>query len=209
MNARIYLRASTKEQDAYRAEQELMTFCQNNNIKIVGEYVENYTGTKLERPQLGRLLSDSNADEILLVESVDRLSRLSLEDWHHLKAIINEKELRLIVADLPTTHTLLSDDDLTSNILKIVNNMLLDLMATMARQDNEKRRERIKQGLVKAKAAGKVIGGRSKDQAIRDKVAKYIDKNLVAEEVAKLSGCSVATVYRVKKEMRLVPCVSA
>ncbi|WP_312037165.1 recombinase family protein [Pseudoalteromonas sp. MMG012] len=203
MNARIYLRASTKEQDAYRAEQELVTFCENNHIKIVGKYIENYTGTKLKRPMLGQLLSESNADEILLVESVDRLSRLSLDEWHQLKAIINEKELRLIVADLPTTHTLISDDDLTSNILKIVNNMLLDLMATMARQDNDKRRERIKQGLARAKSAGKNIGGRSKNKATREKVARYSAKNLGAEEVAKLADCSVATVYRIKKEIQL------
>ncbi|MBH0067248.1 recombinase family protein [Pseudoalteromonas sp. NZS100] len=203
MNARIYMRASTQEQDAYRAEQELTDFCQSNAITIVGKYVENYTGTILKRPKLGLLLTESKADEILLVESVDRLSRLPLNEWYQLKAIINEKGLRLIVADLPTTHTLISDDDLTSNVLKIVNNMLLDLMATMARQDNDKRRERIKQGLAKAKAEGKKVGGRSKNQATREKVARYTDKNLGAEEVAKLADCSVATVYRIKKEIQL------
>ena len=203
MNARIYMRASTKEQDAYRAEQELTAFCKSKNITIVGKYVENYTGTSLKRPKLGMLLTESNADEVLLVESVDRLSRLPLDEWYQLKAIINKKGLRLIVADLPTTHTLISDDDLTSNILKIVNNMLLDLMATMARQDNDKRRERIKQGLANAKAQGKQVGGRSKNYAIREKVKRYIEKNLGAEEIAKLADCSVATVYRAKKEIQL------
>jgi DNA invertase Pin-like site-specific DNA recombinase len=40
-----------------------------------------------------------------------------------------------------------SADNTTSSILNLVNNMLIDLLATMARLDNDKRRERIKQGL--------------------------------------------------------------
>lgn len=201
MQARIYLRASTKEQDATRAEHELTVFCADKNINVVATYIENYTGTKLERPQLGQLLADSKEDEILLVESVDRLSRLPFDEWQGLKAIINDRGLRLVVVDLPTTHALLSSDDLTGNILKIINNMLLDLMATMARLDNDKRRERIKQGQARAKSAGKVIGGRSKNEGFRERVAKYSDKSLKAEEVAKLADCSVATVYRIRKEL--------
>lgn len=50
-------------------------------------------------------------------------------------------------------------------------------------------------------AEGKKVGGRSKNQATREKVARYTDKNLGAEEVAKLADCSVATVYRIKNEI--------
>jgi DNA invertase Pin-like site-specific DNA recombinase len=65
-----------------------------------------------------------------------------------LKNRIKEKGLKLVVADLPTTHMLVnSADNITSSILNLVNNMLIDLLATMARLDNDKRRERIKQGL--------------------------------------------------------------
>ncbi len=200
VNTRIYLRASTVEQDANRAEQLLLSFCANHDLNVVARYVENYTGTQLDRPILSQLLSESRQGEILLVESVDRLSRLPFDKWQELKSIINEKGLRLVVADLPTTHTLLSGDELTNNILSIINNMLLDLMATMAQIDNEKRKERIKQGQARAKAAGKTIGGRSKNSDIREKLAGYIDKGLNAEDMAKLAGCGVSTVYRIKKE---------
>ena len=115
------MRASTKEQDAKRAEQHLLSFCATHNLNVVARYVENYTGTQLERPMLGKLLSESSKGEVLLVESVDRLSRLSFDKWQELKQIINEKGLRLVVVDLPTTHTLLSSDELTSNILCIIN----------------------------------------------------------------------------------------
>ncbi|MEL0655798.1 recombinase family protein [Pseudoalteromonas issachenkonii] len=200
MNTRIYLRASTKEQDAKRAEQHLLSFCGTHKLNVVARYVENYTGTQLERPMLGKLLSESSKGEVLLVESVDRLSRLSFDKWQELKQIINEKGLRLVVVDLPTTHTLLSGDELTSNILSIINNMLLDIMATMARIENDKRKERIMQGQQRAKAAGKVIGGRSKNLEIRERLAGYLEKGLSVEDMAKLTGCSKATVFRVKKE---------
>lgn len=202
MRTRLYLRASTKEQDAQRAEQLLTQFCDNNSLDIAARYTENFSGTKLNRPQLNKLLDESKTGEILLVESVDRLSRLPLKDWDKLKQIIGEKGLRLIVVDLPTTHTLLSSDDITSSILSIINNMLLDLMATMARLDNDKRIERIKQGQQRAIEAGKKIGGSTKSQDIRAKIVSYLDKNLKADEIAKISGCGVATVYRVKKELK-------
>ncbi len=202
MRTRLYLRASTKEQDAQRAEQLLTQFCENNSLDIVAKYVENFSGTKLNRPKLNQLLDESKDGEILLVESVDRLSRLPLKDWDKLKLIISEKGLRLVVVDLPTTHTLLSTDDITSSILSIINNMLLDLMATMARLDNDKRIERIKQGQQRAVEAGKKIGGSTKNHEIRAKIISYLDKNLKVDEIAKIAGCGVATVYRVKKELK-------
>ena len=202
MKTRIYLRASTREQDANRATQLLTEFCKVHKLEIADKYIENFSGTKLNRPLLNKLLDESQKGEILLVESVDRLSRLPMSDWEKLKSIISNKGLKLIVVDLPTTHTLLSSDDITASILSIINNMLLDLMATMARLDNDKRIERIKQGQQRAINAGKKIGGSSKNQEIRAKVVSYLDKNLTAEEVAKISGCGVATVYRIKKELR-------
>ena len=202
MKARLYLRASTKEQDALRAEELLTQFCATNNIDIVNTYIENFTGTKLARPQLNQLLEDAIESEILLVESVDRLSRLPQNDWEKLKLMINEKGLRLVVVDLPTTHTLLNADDLTSSILRIINNMLLDLMATMARLDNDKRIERINQGLQRAKAAGKKLGGSTKNMKIRAQVKEYLDKNLKAEDIAKIVGCGIASVYRIRKELK-------
>lgn len=204
MNTRIYLRASTKEQDASRAMQLLTEFCKAHKLEVADKYIENFSGTKLNRPQLNKLLDESEQGEILLVESVDRLSRLPMNDWEKLKSIISDKGLKLVVVDLPTTHTLLSSDDITASILSIINNMLLDLMATMARLDNDKRIERIKQGQQRAIDVGKKIGGSSKNQEIRSKVISYLDKNLTAEEVAKVSECGVATVYRIKKELKLL-----
>ncbi|MFW2022149.1 resolvase, partial [Acinetobacter baumannii] len=71
------------------------------------------------------------------VESIDRLSRLTQRDFQELKRRIQEKGLRLVVADLPTTYQLIqTSDSITHSILELINNMLIDLLATMARLDN-------------------------------------------------------------------------
>lgn len=98
------------------------------------EYIENESGTKLNSPILNKLLEESEDGDTLLVESVDRLSRLSQNDFEILKNRIKEKGLRLVVADLPTTHMKFDEDQsITSSILNLINNMLIDLLATMAR----------------------------------------------------------------------------
>lgn len=77
MIARLYLRSSTKEQDAERALELLTNFCTERKIEIAEKYIENFSGTKLNRPQLNQLLDDASQGEVLIVESVDRLSRLN------------------------------------------------------------------------------------------------------------------------------------
>ncbi|MGO1744467.1 MAG: recombinase family protein, partial [Psychrobacter sp.] len=144
MTVRIYVRASTKDQDATRALADLIMFSKSYDDNFV-DYVEHFSGTKLDRPALAKLLKDAEQGDILLVESVDRLSRLSQDDFAILKQRIKDKGLRLVVADLPTTHTV--SEGMTGDILRVINDMLIDLLATMAKLDNDKRRERIKQGL--------------------------------------------------------------
>ena len=201
MNTRIYVRASTKEQDAERALDSLRAFAVGLGHNTT-EYIENHTGTKLERPQLNKLLDESKDGDILLVESVDRLSRLTQDDFSTLKQRIKDKGLKLVVADLPTTHVLLNTNDtITSSILNLVNNLLIDLLATMARLDNEKRIERIKQGLERS---GYKPTGKKADTDKHNRIIELNNKGLTKEEIAKAVGCGVATVYRVLKSDKSV-----
>ncbi len=195
MTVRIYVRASTKDQDAERALSDLVCFADKINGTQV-QYIENFSGTKLDRPELNRLLSESEQGDTLLVESVDRLSRLTQEDFEILKQRIKDKGLKLVVADLPTTHILLSTDDtITSSILSLVNNLLIDLLATMARLDNDKRKERIKQGLERS---GYKPTGKKANTVLHNRIIE-LSRNtaLTKEDIAKLANCGVATVYRV------------
>ena len=195
MTVRIYVRASTKDQDATRALADLVDFSTGYDDNHV-EYIEHFSGTKLDRPALTELLYEAEQDDILLVESVDRLSRLSQDDFAILKQRIKGKGLRLVVADLPTTHTV--SEGMTGDILRVINDMLIDLLATMAKLDNDKRRERIKQGLVNSgyKPTGKKPNT-TKHNRIRELDSQ---NNMTKEEIAKAVGVGVATVYRVIRE---------
>jgi DNA invertase Pin-like site-specific DNA recombinase len=204
VNAHLYLRASTKDQDANRARVALEAFAGDMDLNIVGVYAENISGTKLNRPELMRLLDTANAGDVLLVESVDRLSRLSQADWETLKTTIKAKGLRLVIADLPTSHMMVQDKGITGQIMEVINNMLLDLMATMARLDQEKRVERINQGLANKRAANPEWkpSGKGKNTALWEQVKSLMSKHptMSADHIAKLADCGVATVYRIKRE---------
>ena len=207
IKTRLYLRASTNDQDAERAKQSLLDFAQDKSLEVADVYAENISGTKLERPELSRLLATASAGEVLLVESVDRLSRLTMAEWDCLKSTIKSKGLRLVVADMPTTHemlTLKDDGDIGTRIMRVINEMLVDLMATMARLDQEKRVERIKQGLDNKRARGEKVGGKGRNQKKWDQVADLLKRNgNTMEEIAKLADMGIATVYRIKKELTL------
>lgn len=111
MFIRAYLRASTEDQFADRAKEMLEQFVQERGYKIASYYRENISGTKLDRPELGRLLMDSHHNDILLVEQIDRLTRLINSDWMTLKKQIEQHELRIVSLDVPTSWQTLSDKD--------------------------------------------------------------------------------------------------
>lgn len=195
MTVRIYVRASTKEQDAKRALDDLVKFSEHYGNSHV-QYIENHTGTKLDRPQLNKLLNESEQGDILLVESVDRLSRLSQDDFATLKQRIKAKGLRLIIADLPTTHA--QQEGMTGEIMKVINDMLIDLLATMAKLDNDKRKERIKQGLERV---GYKPKGKKADIAKHKRILELAAVgSMTKDEIAKAVGVGIATVYRVLKQ---------
>ncbi|VEJ56598.1 recombinase family protein [Pragia fontium] len=153
----------------------------------------------LNRPVLNKLLEDALPNDVLLVESVDRLSRLSLDNWETLKSKINDKKLRLVVLDMPTIHQQVTKKGIESEIMYVINNMLIDLMATMARLDQQKRVERIRQGQERDKAQGKRIGGKGVNKELHERVKKRLaTNNISVEDIAKLEGCGIATVYRIK-----------
>jgi len=206
MTAHLYLRASTKDQDAHRAKVALEQFAAEKGLLISGIYAENISGTKLLRPELMRLLDTAKPGELLLVESVDRLSRLSQSDWDTLKATIKAKGLRLVVADLPTSHKMIEGESIDVAIMRVINDMLIELMATMARLDQEKRVERIRQGLENKRAAEPEWKptGKGQNQAKWDKVAGLLKRNgNTVEEIAKIADVGIATVYRIKRELTL------
>lgn len=203
MNTVIYLRASTIEQDATRAQADLQQFAKDNGLTVVDTFVENASGATLQRPQLNRLLDSIRAGEVLLVESIDRLTRLDANDWERLKGLLKDKQVKLVVKDIPTTYGNLTatTNEVTQSIMAAVNTMLVEILSAMAREDYTKRRERQKQGIAKAKAEGKYKGKPANIEKhkrilqLRERYPEWSQRQ-IAEDL----GCSLGLVNKVIRE---------
>ncbi|EGQ5301780.1 recombinase family protein [Enterobacter hormaechei] len=204
MTSRVYayLRASTTQQDATRAKGQLDEFATANGMTISCYFTENESGASLQRPELFRLLEIAQKGDVLLVEQVDRLSRLSGEDWNKLRSLINEKGVRVVALDLPTSHQLIqSGDEFTSRMLEALNGMMLDMLAAIARKDYTDRKRRQAQGIVKAKSDGK-YKGRPEDTQRNERIAKLLQAGMSYSDVMETVSCSRATVAKVSKSLK-------
>lgn len=204
MLVRAYLRASTNEQDATRARAQLADFAAERGLKIASWYVENESGAKLSRPELFRLLSDAHPGDILLVEQVDRLSRLTAEDWARLKAQMAERQVRVVALDLPTSWLMATSkaDEFTARMFDAINAMLLDVLAAVARKDYEDRRRRQAQGQLKAKAEGR-YKGRPADVKRNEGIAAMLAAGSSYTQIQATTGASRATIAKIAKGLRL------
>ncbi len=203
---RAYLRASTDEQDATRARDQLKAFAAERGLTIVSWYVENESGAKLARPELFKLLADAHEGDVLLVEQVDRLSRLTAGDWERLKAELTARKVRVVALDLPTSWTMASraGDEFTTRMFEAINSMLLDMLAAVARKDYVDRRRRQAQGQAKAQAEGR-YKGRAEDVERNVGIGHMISAGQSWSSIQAATGCSRATIAKLAKRLRQAP----
>lgn len=203
MHIRAYLRASTKEQNADRARQQLKEFAAERGLSVAAWYPENESGASLQRPKLFELLADCEAGDILLVEQVDRLSRLNAGDWEKLKTEIATKRVRVVALDLPTSHQLAQTggDEFSARMLDAINGMMLDMLAAIARKDYEDRRRRQAQGVQAAKARG-AYKGRPEDTERNTAVADMLRKGLPWATIQKATRVSKSTLAKVSARVK-------
>ena len=199
---RAYLRASTKDQDASRAQSDLQRFAEERGLRIAATYMENESGASLQRPELFRLLSDCQPGDVLLVEQVDRLSRLNAEDWERLKTEIKSRRVKVVALDLPTSWGMAtaSADDIQSRMLDAINGMMLDMLAAIARKDYEDRRRRQSQGIAKAKEAG-AYRGRPEDTDRNAAILRMLQSGQSWSTIIAATGCSRSTLSRLAKRL--------
>lgn len=202
MFIRAYLRASTEDQDAERAREDLIRFAEERGMRIASWYVENESGASLQRPELQRLLSDATPGDVLLIEQVDRLSRLNADDWDQLRAMLKAKRVRVVALDLPTSWSAISgDDEFTVRMAEAINGMMLDMLAAIARKDYTDRRRRQAQGIERAKTEGK-FRGRKADKGRNEAISKLLSSGQSWATIIAATGCSRDTVARVSKSLR-------
>ncbi|WP_218961459.1 recombinase family protein [Desulfobotulus mexicanus] len=199
------MRASTADQDASRAKGMLDAFASENGVTIAAYFIENESGAKLARPELFKVLSVMQKDDVLHLEAVDRLTRLNAADWQELRTEIQSKGILIVSLDLPFTHQLITAQEkgqgFQDRFIDAVMVMMLDVLASVARKDYEDRRRRQSQGIERAKVAGR-YKGRKKDDDKRQRILKLRESGLSYSEIQSSLGVSSLTVSRAIKEAR-------
>ncbi len=207
-----YLRTSTEEQDPNRAKEELIEFAKEHNVTISRFFVENASGTTLDRPELLRLIDATIPGDILLVEHMDRLTRLDRKDWKSLFALLKSKGIFIVSVGLPTTHNFFNIEFRKMHekfpIMEMINDLIVEIMAQFAYEDNARRKIRIVQGLENAKKRGVVLGRRKGELGKRLKekepsIIILLKNKMGSKAIAKeLSVCQL-TVLRIAKKNNL------
>lgn len=147
-----YARVSSKEQNLDR---------QISAFKSLGAadrdiVTDKESGKDLERAGYQALKTTMlRRGDTLIIKSLDRLSR-NKTDIHSELRYFKENGIRLKVIDLPTTMMDLPDGQ--EWVFDMVNNILIEVLGTIAEQERETIRKRQAEGIQAAKANGKKLG---------------------------------------------------
>ena len=194
--ARIYERVSTDEQDLSR-QAKIEQSARASGYYIAGIYREKASGARADRPELLRMIADLQPGEVVVAEKIDRISRLPLSEAEQLVASIRATGAKLAIPGLVDLSDLAADSEGVARIvLESVQDLLLKLALQIAHDDYETRRERQRQGVQLAKAAGK-YAGRKPDLAIHERIITLRGVGQTIERTAALSGCSASQVKRI------------
>lgn len=173
-----YGRVSTSDQSTDIQKQALMSA---GAEKL---FLENYTGTKANRPELDRLRDQMRKGDTVLVTKLDRLAR-STKDLLNLVSEFQDAGVELVVLE-QNIDTSTTEGKFLLNILGAVAELERDLIVA-----------RTQQGLAAAKARGRV-GGRKQKLNIQQiaEAKNFYAAGKPISDISELFGVSRATIYR-------------
>ena len=151
-----YHRTSTKEQHLDRGIIEIQRFCESQNIKLAGIFTDKLTGKNFDRPRYTVLVEDVLREgDTLIITELDRLGRNKQEILKQLQ-ILKDKGVRVMVLELPTTLIDLSqmDNALARLMIETINNVLIEIYASLAQAEMEKKEKRQREGMEAKKLRG-------------------------------------------------------
>jgi DNA invertase Pin-like site-specific DNA recombinase len=193
-----YARVSSKSQEENSSlETQKQEFIQQGvpkkNIRVeVGSAADPIRG----RPVFQKLIEEElQENDLLLVTKIDRCSRNTL-DFLKLQEKLFKKSVTFIALDLPYSND------------RAVNKLIATNLAAITTFENERRRERQRQGILAAKKAGKYAG--RKTVITKKLIAEVQDlkenKKLSITQIAKITGRGRNTIYKIlKEELNYVP----
>ena len=200
-----YHRTSTTEQHLDRGIREITDFCTKNNYPLEKIYTDQQTGKNFNRPRYTVLRDDilRNGDTLIVTE-VDRLGRSKKETVEELRKLTN-RDIRVMILEIPTTLQDVSkmNDSMAKMILETINHMLIELYATMAQAELQKKEKRQKEGIEAKKLRGDWDNyGRPRIQKPSNWDAVIVEwraKNITAVEAMRRTGIKKSSFYKLLK----------
>ena len=200
-----YHRTSTKEQHLDRGLAEIKAYCEQNNIPLKKIYTDQQTGKNFDRPRYTVLKEDVlEAGDVLIITELDRLGRSKKDTMREIQHY-RDSGIRLMVLELPTTLMDLSkmDNSLQAMMLETINNMMLELYASMAQAEIEKKEKRQREGIKAKKKRGEWEDyGRpsiEKPDNWDIVIAQWKEKEITAVEAMKRLGLKKTSFYKLVK----------
>lgn len=148
-----YIRVSSKEQNEARQIKAMQEFNKANNIDGAIELIDKSTGTNTDRDNLQLLLKVVGEGDLVVIKSIDRLSR-NYKECKQLWEEITGKGADIVVIDMPMLDTRQYKDLLGS----FISDLIISVLGYVAEQETEFRKQRQAEGIAIAKEQGKHLG---------------------------------------------------
>lgn len=178
-NKRIaYARVSTLQQELYRQIDALGVYGYDQLI------TEKYTGTKKDRDGLNQLLETVREGDTVIVESISRLGRKTLDILTVVEQFSNMGVKFVSLKESMDTST-------------PTGKAMLQMMMVIAELERNITVERVKEGLASAKARGKKLGRPTVDDDVITSALRLYDTNEWSiKDIIKTTGVSQGSLYR-------------
>lgn len=207
MKCVAYHRTSTTDQHLDRGITEINKYCEENKIPLYKNkvYTDQMTGKNFDRPRY-QMLKDEILEhgDTLIISELDRLGRnkdATLRELRYFK----DNSIRVMILEIPTTLQDFSkcSNEMASMILETINNMLIELYATMAQAELQKKEKRQREGIQAKKDRGEWADyGRPKKMQFLDFAKEYVFVErceVKPFDLMKKLGLTKPTFYRYKK----------
>ncbi len=187
MKVAIYARVSTTKQDNENQLAQLREFAAKQGWVLFDNYVDQESGSTSDRPEFQRMFADASKRkfDVLLFWALDRLSREGvLETLQHLNRLESYG-----VCYRSYTEPYFDSCGAFKDVI-------LAVMATLAKQERVKRSERTKAGLARVRASGRRLGRPVTVRATSSDVARLRAQGQSLRAVGRTLGVSEGSVRR-------------
>ena len=189
-----YSRVSTKEQNLDRQLVELRKYVDDRFI-----FQDKVSGKDFNRPEYQLMRKVAQKGDVIYVKSLDRLGRNKSEVKQELEYYKNEG-VRIKILDIPTS--MMDIPEGQEWLMDMINNLLIEVLATMAEQERLNIRQRQAEGIAIAKKEGKYKGRKEIDfpENWAEVYDQWKSRKIKGNEAMEKLGLKRNTFYNLVKE---------